>query len=213
MDGKAIDNTELEGFFWDNPGLYSAASVEDLEQLKRISLLYPDRVRLLRESDTVSAEGFACKRCGACCSEVKFIPVSRSDVLRWVAQSRWDILDRLVVDRRRTPFMAIWGREAIAATKEKARAELEELEMDEDRRQRVTELLYVTDLVECAVYVDRDWGHCAFYSGEDSACQIQDTKPRVCGKFPFYVGQYTDARLLKVGFCPGLRELAEKNSQ
>ena len=213
MDGNATDNAELEGFFWDNAGLYSAASPEDLEQLKRISMLYPDSVRLLRESDAVPASGFSCQRCGACCSEVKFVPVSHSDVMRWIRQSRQDILDRLVVDRRRTPCMAIWGREAIAATKEKARAQLEGIEMDEDRRRRTTELLYVTDLVECAVYVARDWGHCAFYSGEDNACQIYDTRPRVCEKFPFYVGTYTDARLLKVSFCPGLRELAEKNNK
>lgn len=210
MDGKAIDNAELEGFFWDNAGLYAAASGEDIEQLKKISLLYPDSVRLLRESDAIPAAGFACQRCGACCSAVRFVPVARSDVLRWIRQSRWDIIDRLVVDRRRTPYMAIWGREAIAATKEKARAELEGVDVDEDRRRRATELLYVTDLVECAVYVAREWGHCAFYSGENNACQIHDTKPRVCEKFPFYVGQYTDARVLKAGFCPGLRELAEK---
>jgi len=143
MDGKAIDNVELEGFFWDNAGLYTAASSEDLEQLKKISMLYPDSVRLLRESDALPAAGFACQRCGACCSEVKFIPVSHSDVLRWVTQSRRDILDRLVVDRRRTPYMAIWGRDAIAETKEKARVALETLEMDEERRRRATELLYV----------------------------------------------------------------------
>ncbi len=210
MDGKAIDNEELEGFFWDNAGLYAAASSEDLEQLKKISMLYPDSVRLLRESDALSAADFACKRCGACCSEVKFIPVSHSDVLRWIQKARWDILDRLVIDRRRTPYMAIWGREAIAATKEKARSALETIDMDEGRRCRAAELLYVTDLVECAVYVAREWGHCVFYSGETNACQIHDTKPRVCEKFPYYVGTYTDARLLKVGFCPGLCELAEK---
>ncbi|HUL62531.1 MAG TPA: YkgJ family cysteine cluster protein [Methanocella sp.] len=213
MDGKAIDNTELEGFFWKNAGLYAAASGEDLEQLKKISALYPDRVRLLRAEDAVSAADFACQRCGACCSEVKFVPVARSDVLRWVGQARWDILDRLAVDRRRTPYMAIWGREAIGAAREKACAALEPLELDEERRRRALELLYVTDLVECAVYVGRDWGHCAFFSGEDNACQIQDTKPRACAKFPFYVGTYTDARLLKVSFCPGLRVLAEKISQ
>jgi len=206
-----MDHTELEGFFWDNAGLYTAASGEDMEQLKKISMLYPDRVRLLRESDVVPAEGFACQRCGACCSEVKFIPVSHADVRRWVAQARWDVLDRLVVDRRRTPLMAVWGREAIAATKEKARVALEKAEVDEDRRRRAVEILYVTDLVECAVYVDRDWGHCAFFTGEDNSCQIHDIRPRVCEKFPFYIGTYTDARLLKIGFCPGLKELAEKN--
>jgi len=205
-----MDNAELEGFFGENAGLYSAATGEDLEQLKKISMLYPDRVRLLREADAVPAAGFACRRCGACCSEVKFIPVTRTDVLRWIAQARWDVLDRLVVDRRRTPLMAIWGRDVIAAVKEKARAALEDVEMDDARRRRATELLYVTDLVECAVYVDRDWGHCAFYSGQDSACLIHDTKPRVCEKFPFYIGAYTDARLLKVGFCAGLKEMAEK---
>ena len=210
MGGRAVDRTEIESFFSANAGLYSAASDEDLEQLKKISILYPDSVRLLREPDAVPAEGFACKRCGACCSEVKFIPVSHSDVLRWVAQARWDVFERIVVDRRRTPLMAIWGREAIAETKEKARVALEGIELDDDRRCKVTEILYVTDLVECAVYVDRDWGHCAFYSGEDNACMIHDTKPRVCEKFPFYIGTFTDARLLKIAFCPGLRELTEK---
>lgn len=208
-----MDNTELEGFFWDNAGLYAAASEEDMEQLKKISVLYPDSVRLLRVEDAVPAAGFTCRRCGACCSEVKFVPVSRSDVLRWISQARWDVIDRLVVDRRRTPLMAIWGPEAIAATKEKARAALEGIEIDEDRRRRVTEILYVTDLVECAVYVDRDWGHCAFFSAEGNTCLIHDTRPRVCEKFPMYVGTYTDARLLKVSFCPGLRELAEKNNK
>ncbi|OPY29654.1 MAG: Flagellin N-methylase [Methanocella sp. PtaU1.Bin125] len=208
MGGRAVDDTEIEGFFSANAGLYSAASDEDLEQLKKISLLFPDSVRLLREPEAVPAEGFTCQRCGACCSEVKFIPVCHSDVLRWVAQARWDVFDRIVVDRRRTPMMAVWGREAIAETREKARAALEGIELDDDRRRKVTEILYVTDLVECAVYVDRDWGHCAFFSGETNSCTIYDTRPRVCAKFPFYVGTFTDARLLKISFCPGLRELA-----
>ncbi|MGA9140134.1 MAG: YkgJ family cysteine cluster protein [Methanocella sp.] len=210
MDGKAMDHTEIESFFSVNSGLYAMASDEDIEQLKKISMLFPDSVRLLRETDAVPAEGFVCTRCGACCSEVKFIPVAHSDVLRWVAQARWDVFERIVVDRRRTPMMAIWGREAIAATKEKARAALEGIELDDDRRSRITEILYVTDLVECAVYVDRDWGHCAFFSGEDNACMIHDTKPRVCEKFPFYIGMFTDARLLKIAFCPGLRDLSLK---
>jgi Fe-S-cluster containining protein len=210
MDGKAMDRTEIESFFSTNSGLYAMASDEDIEQLKKISMLFPDSVRLLREADAVPAEGFVCTRCGACCSEVKFIPVSHSDVLRWVAQARWDVFERIVVDRRRTPMMAVWGREAIAATKEKARAALEDIELDDDRRQRIMEILYVTDLVECAVYVDRDWGHCAFFSGDDNACMIHDTKPRVCEKFPFYIGTFTDARLLKIAFCHGLRDLATK---
>jgi Fe-S-cluster containining protein len=205
-----MDHAVIESFLGDNARIYSTASAEDIDQLKKISMLYPDNVRLLRESDAVPAEGFVCKRCGACCSEVRFIPVSHGDVLRWVAQARWDVFDRLVVDRRRTPLMAVWGREAIVSAKEKARAIVADVELDDDRRRQVTEILYVTDLLECAVHVDRDWGHCAFFSGEDNACLINETKPRVCEKFPFYVGSYTDARLLKVSFCPGLKELAEK---
>lgn len=210
---KTMDNAELASFFGINTGLYSAASGEDMEQLKKINMLYPDNVRLLRQSDALSAAGFTCKRCGACCSEVRFVPVSHGDALRWVAEERWDVFDRLVVDRRRTPLVAVWGREAIASAKEKASELLADLELEDDRRRRVTEILYVTDLLECAVYVGRDWGHCAFYSGEDNACRINGTKPRVCEKFPFYVGSYVDARLLQVSFCPGLRELGEKQPE
>ena len=208
-----MDHTELESFFDQNAGLYSAASDEDVEQLKKISMLYPDGVRLLRQLDAVPAEGFTCKRCGACCSEVKFVPVSHRDALRWAAQGRWDVFDRLVVDRRRTPMMAVWGPEAIADVKKKAVAALGKAALDDGRRRHVTEVLYLTDLLECVVHVDRDWGHCAFFSGEGNACLIYDTRPRVCEKFPFYVGAYTDARLLKVSFCAGLRELAASHKE
>lgn len=205
-----MPDVELDEFFRDNGGLYASASAEDLEQLRKISLLYPDRVRLLSAADAVNAGDFKCRRCGSCCAAVKIVPACHSDVLRWLDQGRWDIFDRLVVDRRRTALMAVWGREAIAAAKGRAANRLEGSTVPEGRRPAVAELLYVTDLVESAVYAAREENRCAFYDSEGAACTIHDTKPRACEKFPFYVGKYTDPRLLELDFCPALKELAGK---
>ena len=203
-----MTEAELEEFFKVNARLYAGASAEDLEQLRKISALYPGQARLLPEAEAVDAAGFACQRCGACCSAVRYVPVCHGDVLRWLGQERWDILDRLAIDRRRTPLMAVWGREAVAAARD--RAQLAAGSAPEDRRDRLTELLYVTDLVECAVYAGREDNRCAFFAQDGSVCGIHDTKPRVCDKFPFYAGRYTDARLLQRDFCPGLKALAKK---
>lgn len=207
-----MPDVELEVFFRDNAKLYSAASAEDLEQLRKISLLYPDRVKLLRDDDAVEIEGFNCLRCGSCCSTVKFIPVCHSDVLRWLEQKRWDVFNRLAVDRRRTPLMAIWGREAVAAARQHAMDQLEQHEVPEEHRPRVMEILYVTDLVESVVYTAREAGCCIFFDENGATCAIHDTKPKVCEKFPFYVGKYTDPGLLKRNFCPAIKALARKET-
>jgi Fe-S-cluster containining protein len=200
---------ELRHFYDDNPLVYGSASPRDLEQLAGIYELYPDRIRLLSDREAVELPGFECRRCGACCTAVKYVTVSREDVERWVSQKRLDILDALAIDRRRTPLLAMRKGE-IEAAKAGARSLLESAGLDPGP---AFELLYVTALLECAVYVKRRDRACAFlsYEGGAATCAIQDTKPRVCEKFPYYIGKYTDGRLLKEdSFCPSLRELAKK---
>ncbi len=203
---------DLRRFFDDNPLLYGRACREDLDQLSRICELYPDVARLLGDGEAVELPVFECHRCGRCCSSVRFIPVCYKDVRRWTAQRREDILDSLAIDRRRTPLLAM-RRGAIEAAKVEARALLAESGLEGER---FFELLYVTGLLECAVYVKRNDGACTFlrYEGGRAACAIQDTKPRVCEKFPYYIGKYTDGRLLKEdGFCPSLGEIAKKRKK
>ncbi|HMK46737.1 MAG TPA: YkgJ family cysteine cluster protein [Methanocella sp.] len=202
-------HAEIEEFFRRNPGVYTEASEDDLEQLRRIHNLYPDKVRLLAEGEAVDASRFECRRCGTCCSTVRFIPVCHADAQRWVMQKRWDILERLVIDRARTPLMAIWGKGAITMARDRAAAATEGIDMAAPLRRLVTHILYVTDLVESAVYTGREDNRCVFLSGDSHTCIIHDTKPRVCEKFPFYVGKYTDPKLLEQEFCPGLKSLKE----
>ena len=207
-----MSHAEIEEFFRQNPGIYAAACEDDLDQLRRIYELYPDQVRLLKEGEAVEASRFECRRCGACCATVRFIPVCHADVLRWVIQKRWDILGQVVVDRTKTPLMAIWGKESIAKARASAAAVLEGQEIDENVRRHVTQVLYVTDLVESAVYTAREDNRCIFFSVESNCCIIHDTKPRVCDKFPYYIGKFTDPKLLEYDFCPGLKEIREQKS-
>lgn len=204
---------DLEKFFCDNPLLYGHVSAEDIEQLSRIYKMYPDHVRLLGDREAVKLDHFNCERCGTCCTSIKYITVCHSDVKRWVSHKRWDILEKLDIDRRRTPLLASCGADAITSAK---RAAYNALDMpDLPDRERVHELLYLTDLLESAVYVARKNGACAFFQEKEglSTCRIHDTKPRVCQKFPYYIGQYTDYRLIgKDSFCPSLRKIAEKMS-
>ncbi len=202
---------ELQRFYSDNPLVYGSASREDLEQLSGIYELYPDSIRLLSDREAVELPNFECKRCGTCCARVKYVPVSHEDVKRWVSQKRLDILDALAIDRRRTPLLAA-KKNAIEAAKDGARSLLESAGLDSEH---AFELLYVTTLLECAVYVKRRDGACAFlaYEGSAAACGIQGTKPRVCEKFPYYMGKYTDGRLLKEdSFCPSLSEYSRGHS-
>jgi Fe-S-cluster containining protein len=199
---------ELQRFYDDNPLLYGRANPEDLDQLSSICELYPDSARLLTDREAVKLPHFECKRCGTCCARVKYVAVSHEDVKRWVSQKRPDILDALVIDRRRTPLLAT-RKVKIEAAKARSRSLLASAEIDSEH---AFELLYVTMLLECAVYIKRRDGACAFlaYKGSTAACGIQGTKPRVCEKFPYYMGKYTDGRLLKEdSFCPSLRELAK----
>ncbi|WP_128859877.1 YkgJ family cysteine cluster protein [Methanocella paludicola] len=203
---------DLLRFFNDNPLLYGRAGREDLDQLSRICELFPDSARLLGDREAVELPEFECLRCGRCCSSIRFISVCHGDVKRWVGQKRADILERLVVDRRRTPLLAM-RRDAVEAAKEEARSFLSGAGVDDER---FFELLYVTGLLECAVYVKRKDRGCTFlqYVEGRAACAIQDTKPRVCEKFPYYIGKYTDSRLLKEdSFCPSLGEIAKKRTK
>lgn len=203
---------DLRRFFNDNPLLYGQASPEDMGQLSRICELFPDSARLLGDGEAVELPEFECLRCGSCCSSVRFISVCNVDVKRWAAQKRLDILESLVIDRRRTPLLAL-RRDAIDASKAEASGDMAAAGLDDER---VFELLYLTGLLECAVYVKRRDGACTFLRHEEggAACAIQDTKPRVCEKFPYYIGNYTDSRLLKVdSFCPSLRELANNRNK
>ncbi len=200
---------ELQCFFDDNPLVYGSASPGDLEQLVSIFEVYPDRVRLLSDREAVELPRFECRRCGACCATIKYVTVSRQDVERWVSQKRLDILDSLVIDRRRTPLLAA-RRDRAEDARARARSLLESAGMDSGH---AFELLYVATLLECAVYVKRRAGACTFlnYVGGLASCAIQDTKPRACEKFPYYTGKYTDGRLIKEdSFCPSLSELAKK---
>jgi|GEM_PF-3185600 len=196
---------ELKRFYDDNPLLYGPAGRKDLEQLSSIFELYPESVRLLSDREAVELPSFECQRCGQCCARVKYVTVSHEDVKRWVSQQRLDILDSLVIDGRRKPLMAARGKEAIEAAK------IEAGPLSGDGR--IFEILYLTALVECAVYIKRRDGACAFLidDGGVAACNIHDTRPRVCEKFPYYLGKYTDRRLLKEdSFCPSLRDIAKK---
>ncbi len=200
---------ELRRFWENNPLVYGSASPEDLEQLSGIYELYPDRVRLLSDREAVELPRFECRRCGACCAGVKYVAVCRADVERWVSQRRLDILGALAIDRRRTPLLAARKGE-IGAAKAQARSLLESAGLDSEH---AFELLYVTAVLECAVYVKRRSGACTFltYEGGMAACAIQDTKPRVCEKFPYYIGKFTDGRILKEdSFCPSIRDLTKK---
>jgi Fe-S-cluster containining protein len=204
---------ELRRFYSENPLLYADAPPEDLEQLSRIYEFYPDSVRLLSDREAVRLPGFECRRCGACCASIKYITVCFSDVKRWVGQKRWDILEELDIDRTITPLLAACGKTALDAAKMEADAVLEGL--DVPGRERVRELLFVTGSLESAVYVARKDNACAFLIQDGPAtCAIHDTKPRVCGKFPYYIGPFTDGRLVKEdSFCPTLREIAIKSKK
>jgi Fe-S-cluster containining protein len=202
---------ELKRFYDDNPLLYGPAGREDLEQLSSILELYPESVRLLSDREAVELPFFECQRCGRCCARVKYVTVSHKDVKRWVSQRRPDIIDSLVIDGRRRPLMAARGKKAIEVAKAEARSLLQGTE-----NEHIFEILYLTALVECAVYVKRNDGACAFLieDGGAAACSIHDTRPRVCEKFPYYMGRYTDRRLLKEdSFCPELREIAKKGQK
>jgi Fe-S-cluster containining protein len=199
---------ELRRFYDDNPLVYGGASQGDLEQLSGICELYPDSIRLLTDREAVELPRFECRRCGACCAAVKYVTVCQEDVKRWVSQKRLDILGALAIDRRRTPLLAR-RKGRIEAAKSEARSHLESAGLYSEH---AFELLYVTMLLECAVYVKRRDGACTFlaHDGSTAACGIQGTKPRVCEKFPYYIGKYTDRRLLKEdSFCPSLREIAK----
>lgn len=206
-----MDSKSIARICADNPMLYREAPAEDLEQLYRIAKLYPDNVRLLSDREAVELPAFDCRRCGTCCSAIKYITVSGQDVKRWVRQRRWDIIDGLVIDRRKTPLLAKYGREAIDKAKAGAHEFLARSE-PACSYDHAFKVLYVSELLECAVYAGRENGTCIFLTEADgrTACGIHDTKPRVCEKFPYYIGRYTDGRLLKEdSFCPSLRELAK----
>jgi Fe-S-cluster containining protein len=204
---------ELRRFYSDNPLLYANAPSEDLTQLSWIYELYPDRVRLLSDRQAVMLAGFECRRCGACCTSIKYIAVCFSDVKRWVEQKRWDILEELDIDRTITPMLAACGKNALDAAKKEADAVLERI--DVPGRERVRELLFVTGSLESAVYVSRKNNSCSFLiKDEPATCSLHDTKPRVCGKFPYYIGHFTDGRLIKEdSFCPSLREIAKNGKK
>jgi Fe-S-cluster containining protein len=198
---------DLRHFFDDNPKLYGHAGSDELGRLAGIHELYPDGVRLLSDKEAVELQGFECRRCGNCCSAVKYVTVCHEDVKRWVRQKRADILESLAIDRRRTPLLALKKRD-IPAARAGARSLLDDAGL---RDERVFELLYVTGLLECAVYVGRKAGVCThlMLEGGYYSCAIQDTKPEVCERFPYYMGKYTDGRLLKEdSFCPSLRQIA-----
>lgn len=212
---------ELERFFNDNPVLYGHADVEDIRQLTRIYEIYPDMVRLLDDASAIELEGFKCLRCGACCFTVKYITVSHSDVRRWVAQGRCDILEALVIDRRRSPLASVYGKDRIDQAKAGANMLIESnIEVlsracsDSNFYKRVLDVIYLTGLLESSVYVGRRDNKCIFLGCDAdgvASCMINDTKPRVCEKFPYYIGRFTDSRLVKQdSFCPGLREAAVK---
>jgi Fe-S-cluster containining protein len=187
--------------------LYGHADSRELGRLAGIHELYPDVVRLLADTEAVELPGFTCRRCGNCCSTVKYVTVCHEDVKRWVCHKRADILDRLAIDRRRTPLLAL-KKHGIPEARAEARSLLDDSGL---RNGRAFELLYVTALLECAVYVGRKGGACAHLTHESGtfSCAIQDTKPEVCEKFPFYIGRYTDGRLIKEdSFCPSLRQIA-----
>lgn len=201
---------ELRRFYNENPLLYAGAPSEDLAQLARIYEFYPDSVRLLSDREAVRLDGFECRRCGACCASIKYITVCFSDVKRWVEQKRWDILEELDIDRTVTPMLAACGKKALQAARREAEAVLEGPDVPD--RERVRELLFITGSLESAVYVARKNNACAFLIKDGLAtCAMHDTKPRVCGKFPYYIGPFTDRKLIKEdSFCPSLCEIAKK---
>jgi Fe-S-cluster containining protein len=204
----------LRQFFGENPMLYGTAPMEDKAQLSRIYELYPDSVRLLSDREAVKLDRFDCRRCGACCASIKYITVCFSDVKRWVAQKRPDILDALDIDRTITPMLATRGKDAIALARSDADKILEGF--DGTDRERIRELLCITKLLESAVYVSRKNNACIFLEEKNGlcTCKIHGTKPRVCDKFPYYIGRFTDSRLLKEdSFCPTLREIAEEQKK
>jgi Fe-S-cluster containining protein len=199
---------ELQRFYDDNPLVYGGASRRDLEQLSGIYDLYPDSTMLLSDREAVELPHFECRRCGGCCATVKYVTVCQEDVKRWVSQKRLDILGELVIDRRRTPLLAT-RKGRIEVAKAGARSFLESAGLDSEH---AFELLYVAMLLECAIYVKRRDGACTFlaHGGSEAACGIQDTKPGVCEKFPYYMGRYTDGRLIREdSFCPSLAGLAK----
>jgi Fe-S-cluster containining protein len=204
---------ELRQFYSENPLLYGDAPPEDTAQLSRIYEFYPDSVRLLTDREAVRLAGFECRRCGACCASIKYITVCFSDVKRWVEQRRWDILEELDIDRTVTPLLANCGKKVLMSAKKEAEAVLEGLDVPD--RVRVRELLFITGSLESAVYVSRKNNACAFLINDGLAtCTLHDTKPRVCGKFPYYIGHFTDGRLIKEdSFCPTLREIAKKDKK
>lgn len=206
---------DLKRFFDDNPGLYSGASPDDIEQLCRICKFYPDSVRLLKDRDAVKVPGFGCKMCGTCCSKVKYVPVCNADIKRWVQEKRFDILAAIKIDRRKTPLLAACGAEAIENAKRDAGHYITSCGGVYDvPYNHVHELLYLTDLLETVAYAGRKNGSCEFLIENPdghTACSIHSTKPKVCSKFPYYLNGYTDARLInKESFCPALKELYER---
>jgi Fe-S-cluster containining protein len=202
----------LKRFIDENPGVYKGISEYELKQLIRIYNFYPDSVRLLRDEDAVQALHFKCKMCGECCSSVKFITVSYRDVKRWLGHNRWDILSGLTIDKRKTPLLASLKKEDIMSSKINAEKMLNGCPVnDNELIEHCFKLLYITDLLENAVYVSRLNNRCIFLSENDkgnSICMIHETKPEVCEKFPYYTGRLVDKRLLEsIGFCPALKQL------
>ena len=207
------DVGDLKRFFNENPLLYGGAPPEDLAQLSRIHDQYPDSVRLLSDREAIKLEKFECRRCGACCATVKYITVAHADLKRWVAQKRWDIIEELTIDRTATPLLAMYGADIREAAKSEAKAAIDCA--DSQLAEKARELLYITSLLECAVFVTRKNNACTFLESMDGlyACRIHETCPRVCEKFPFYLGRFTDSRLVKEdSFCPALQDIARKKN-
>ncbi|WP_230741444.1 YkgJ family cysteine cluster protein [Methanooceanicella nereidis] len=210
---------ELRLFFGSNPMLYGNIGADDLEQLIRIQRLFPDKVRLLRDIDAVELIGFNCMCCGECCSRVKYIPVCLSDIKKWLAGNRFDILGQVVIDRRVTPLIATCGKDAIEEAKWEARKVLDTAGIFPGQENvhygHILELSYMTMLLENVAYVKRKDGHCVFLSDDDDVikvCAIHGVKPRVCEKFPYYTGKYTDKKLIRDDiFCPSLREAGARS--
>lgn len=207
-----MHGTGLRQFFLDNPALYGCAREDELWEIERVHALYPDGARVLGDLDVVLLGTFECRRCGACCSSVRYVPVCSGDIRRWLSQGRTDIISCLAVDRRRTPLLASLGPDMVEAAKRNAGEEAEAALYAAGHASfktfsHVAETLYLCDLLENVVYVRRENGRCAFMTDDDKAtCAIQETKPRACAKFPYYAGKYVDKRLIQKGFCPALKE-------
>lgn len=207
---------DLKPFFDNNPLLYGSAGDDELRDIERIYALYPDSARLLGDTDVVPLQAFECRRCGACCSSVRYVPVSGDDMRRWLSQRRTDIISRLSIDRRRTPMLASLDKGLVEATKKESAELAEEALYDNgmppvslSAYRHAVETLYLSDLLENVVYAGRENGRCVFMSGEEgkAACSIQETKPAACARFPYYAGKYVDKKLLLKEFCPALKSI------